>query len=84
VGELAEKHNLPPENLITPDLVRRVSWEPPANPTAENVGAALRALGARQWQVDLVAPVLAGAFVRAATQPAEQQPAEERPEQPEP
>ncbi|MCX5210371.1 ribonuclease D [Kitasatospora sp. NBC_00240] len=70
VGELAEKHSLPPENLITPDLVRRVSWEPPVNPTAENVGAALRALGARQWQVDLVAPAVAAAFVKAATAPA--------------
>ncbi|GAA2742749.1 MULTISPECIES: ribonuclease D [Kitasatospora] len=62
VTELAEQHNLPAENLITPDLVRRVSWEPPATPDAESVAAALRALGARQWQVDLVAPVMAEAF----------------------
>lgn len=70
VSELAEKHSMPPENLITPDLVRRVSWEPPAAPTAQNVAAVLRGLGARQWQVDLVAPVVAAAFVKAATEPA--------------
>ncbi|MFC8451170.1 ribonuclease D [Kitasatospora sp. NPDC057223] len=70
VSELAEKHSMPPENLITPDLVRRVSWEPPAAPTAEAVATALRGLGARQWQVGLVAPALAAAFVKAATQPA--------------
>ncbi|MFC5666220.1 HRDC domain-containing protein [Kitasatospora misakiensis] len=67
VGELAERHNLPAENLITPDLVRRVSWEPPADASAANVAAALRRLGARQWQVDLVAPALAAAFAKAAT-----------------
>ncbi|MEU8513675.1 ribonuclease D [Kitasatospora sp. NPDC048722] len=65
VSELAEKHNLPAENLITPDLVRRVSWEPPADPGAAGVAAALRGLGARQWQVDLVAPVVAAAFAAA-------------------
>ncbi len=65
VSELAEQHNLPAENLITPDLVRRVSWEPPVAPDAASVGAALRKLGARQWQVDLVGPVIAEAFVNA-------------------
>ncbi|MFB7621061.1 HRDC domain-containing protein, partial [Kitasatospora sp. NPDC056181] len=68
VSELAEARNLPAENLITPDLVRRVSWEPPAEASAENVAAALRRLGARQWQVDLVAPVVAAAFAEAAVE----------------
>ncbi|MBP0449949.1 ribonuclease D [Kitasatospora sp. RG8] len=68
VSELAEARNLPAENLITPDLVRRVSWEPPAEASAENVAAALRRLGARQWQVDLVAPVVAAAFAKAAVE----------------
>ncbi|MFJ4187411.1 HRDC domain-containing protein [Kitasatospora sp. NPDC089509] len=67
VSELAERHHLPAENLITPDLVRRVSWEPPAEPGTDGVAAALRRLGARQWQVDLVAPAVAAAFVTAAT-----------------
>jgi ribonuclease D len=67
VTELAEKLRLPAENLITPDLVRRVSWEPPAEPTAPAVGGALRALGARHWQVELVAPVVAQAFAKATS-----------------
>jgi ribonuclease D len=66
VTELAEQLKLPAENLITPELVRRVSWEPPAEPTAPAVGGALRALGARCWQVELVAPVVAAAFLKAA------------------
>ncbi|WP_063794508.1 ribonuclease D, partial [Kitasatospora sp. MBT63] len=44
VAALAEEHNLPAENLITPDLVRRVAWEPPADASAEQVSAALRRL----------------------------------------
>ncbi len=43
-----------------------MSWEPPADRGAEGVATALRRLGARQWQVDLVAPVVAAAFAAAA------------------
>ncbi|GAA1217180.1 ribonuclease D [Kitasatospora nipponensis] len=65
ISELAEAHRLPPENLITPELVRRVSWDPPTEPTAPAVAGALRALGARQWQVELVAGAIATAFTTA-------------------
>ncbi|MGW3073023.1 HRDC domain-containing protein [Kitasatospora sp. NPDC001132] len=66
IAELAERYQVPAENLITPDLVRRVSWQPPAEPGPEHVATALRGLGARQWQVDLVAPAVAAAFAAAA------------------
>ncbi|GJF32894.1 3'-5' exonuclease [Kitasatospora sp. NE20-6] len=65
VTALAEEKNLPAENLITPDLVRRVTWEPPAGQGAASIAAALRALGARAWQTELVAPALAGAYAAA-------------------
>ncbi|MFJ4773731.1 ribonuclease D [Streptomyces uncialis] len=58
VSEVAERLGMPQENLITPDTVRRVCWEPPAVVSLESVGDALRALGAREWQVEQVAPVL--------------------------
>ena len=67
MSAIAEEKSLPAENLITPDLVRRVCWEPPAVADAENIAAALRRLGARRWQTDLVAPALADAFDRAAS-----------------
>jgi ribonuclease D len=51
---LAETHDLPSENLISPQLVRNLAWEPPADVSAETVSQALRRQGARQWQVDLV------------------------------
>ncbi|UNO39458.1 ribonuclease D [Streptomyces sp. MST-110588] len=62
VSALAERLNLPQENLITPDTVRRLCWEPPADPAPDAVAAALAARGARPWQVEQVAPVLAEAL----------------------
>ena len=38
---------MPQENLITPDTVRRVCWEPPFEPTLEAVSEALAGHGAR-------------------------------------
>lgn len=62
VTALAERLNLPQENLITPDTVRRVCWEPPADVDAESVATALAGHGARPWQVELVTPVLVDAL----------------------
>ncbi|MFF6994525.1 HRDC domain-containing protein [Streptomyces sp. NPDC008313] len=62
VSALAERLNMPQENLITPDTVRRVCWEPPAVPDAESVAAALTGHGARRWQVEQVTPVLVKAL----------------------
>lgn len=46
------------EVLISPDLVRRYCWEPPE---PDETASYLSAGGARPWQVDLVAPLLAAA-----------------------
>lgn len=62
VTALAEDLNLPQENLITPDTVRRLCWEPPAEPTEETVAAVLAGHGARPWQIDQVAPILTEAL----------------------
>ncbi|MFI0349267.1 HRDC domain-containing protein [Actinomadura sp. 9N407] len=64
VAALADEHTLPSENLLQPDSVRRLAWSPPQESTPETVAAALRALGARAWQVDLVAKPLAKALLR--------------------
>ncbi len=57
---------MPQENLITPDTVRRVCWEPPKHVDVESVGAALAGYGARAWQVEQVAPVLVEALTAKA------------------
>ncbi|MFG2002752.1 HRDC domain-containing protein [Spirillospora sp. NPDC048911] len=64
VAALADEHTMPTENLLQPDSVRRLSWTPPADSTPEAIAAILSELGARPWQVDLVATPLAKAFVR--------------------
>lgn len=68
VTAIAEQHNLPAENLLSPDLVRRLAWAPPAAPTVTSVSAALAGGGARRWQVELTAPALAAALAAAPTQ----------------
>ena len=64
---IAEENSLPVENLITPELVRRICWSPPPGSTESSspdlVRTALLELGARTWQVDLVAQALAAALL---------------------
>jgi len=58
VTTLAEANRLPAENLLSPDVVRRLAWEPPVL-EPETVAATLADLGARPWQVALTAAPLA-------------------------
>ncbi len=69
VEAIAEELGMPTENLLTPEFLRRVAWEPPGT-GADEIGEALTALGARPWQVEQTAQKIAAAFVDAA-QPAD-------------
>jgi ribonuclease D len=62
LAELADKHHVPVENLLTPDLVRRLAWSPPA-PGEDSVASYLRDGGARPWQIALTAGPLSIALV---------------------
>lgn len=73
VTSLAEKHNLPPENLISPQLVRNLAWEPPAELTVATVSDFLAAQGARPWQIGLIAELLTEALDAPEEAPAESQ-----------
>ncbi|HTL41832.1 MAG TPA: HRDC domain-containing protein [Pseudolysinimonas sp.] len=64
VTATADALEIPVENLLTPEYLRRVAWEPPEPIDAETIGRALSELGARPWQVDATAQVIADAFVR--------------------
>ena len=72
---IAQENSIPVENLITPEHVRRVCWSPPAGATEtlslSLVEESLRKLGARQWQIDLVAPALAVALLEKEPIPVE-------------
>lgn len=58
----AQELSLPTENLISPEYVRRICWNCP-----DNLQQALEALGARAWQIEITAPLLALALLE--TQP---------------
>ncbi len=65
VAERSEHLVVPVENLLTPDALRRLCWRPPYDTSAEGLGEALVAMGARRWQVELLAGDLAAAFSAA-------------------
>ncbi len=66
----AEELDLPVENLLTPETLRLVSWEPPTPIATETVGAVLASHDARPWQVEETASRIAHAFVAAGQAPA--------------
>ena len=68
VEAVAEELHMPTENLLKPELLRRVAWAPPELST-EAVGAALSALGARPWQIEQTAQKITDAFVEAGQTP---------------
>lgn len=66
VAALADEHGMPTENLLQPDAVRRLAWDPPTVVSPESVGVVLTALGARAWQVELTGRPIARALLRIA------------------
>lgn len=63
LAEVGDALSIPLENLLTPDYLRRVAWTPPEPTDATSIALALAELGARQWQIDATAQVIAEAFV---------------------
>ncbi len=63
LSEVSERVNVPTENLVSPDLVRRLCWDWTAAPDPfDAVETFLRAGQARPWQRELVDPALARAL----------------------
>ena len=58
----SEERAIPVENLVSPDPLRRVVWRPPSTPNEAGFLEALHGHGVRQWQAEVVAPMLARAF----------------------
>jgi ribonuclease D len=60
---ISEQYEVPVENLLTPDHLRRLAWRPPSPLTEESVDQVLTDLGARPWQRELtvaaITPLLA-------------------------
>ena len=54
---------IPVENLLTPELLRRLAWAPLEPLEIGRVRSDLLEFGAREWQVDAIAQVILDAFV---------------------
>lgn len=70
LAELSAQVRVPSENLIAPDIVRRLCWDwQQRADTGEAAEAFLIERGARPWQRDLVVPVIAKALGAEPDQP---------------
>ncbi|MEX0913311.1 MAG: HRDC domain-containing protein, partial [Demequina sp.] len=61
---LSERHEIPMENLLQPDAMRRACWEYSGAGQSE-IETFLAGRGARPWQIEVTAPMLAAAFLAA-------------------
>jgi ribonuclease D len=57
LAEISERVNVPIENLLTPELARRLCWEPPLVLEHDEIQQFLHDSGARPWQITLTLPV---------------------------
>jgi ribonuclease D len=73
---LSEEKLVPLENLLTPEILRQVSFTPPENLSRLTLAEKLHELGARNWQVELTAQLIVDAFILAKTAPVDQTPAD--------
>jgi len=65
ISALGESLNVPVENLITPETVRRILWTPPTSEV--ELDAQLETYSARKWQIELIRPLLKKALFEPLT-----------------
>jgi ribonuclease D len=67
LAELSQRVSVPTENLVSPEVVRRLCWDwVPVEDTAAAIDEFLHDAGARPWQRELAVPVLTAALTTAA------------------
>lgn len=66
VTAVSTELSIPVENMLTPELLRRLAWTPPQPLETDSVRSALEGLGARPWQIDAISQVILDAFVEAS------------------
>ena len=62
LAQVSTSMDIPVENLLTPETLRRICWEPPPDTSEEGMAMALREAGAREWQISALVPVLVPAL----------------------
>ena len=73
LDERARELEIPLENLISPEAVRRICWNRPVGA----VSMTLEGLGVRPWQIEIAAPILEAALLESDPLELADPPAEE-------
>ena len=73
LDERARELEIPLENLISPEAVRRICWNRPVGA----VSMTLEGLGVRPWQIEIAAPILEAALLESDPLEIADPPAEE-------
>ena len=70
LAEISARYNLPPENLISPEILKRVTFDSGKERPFEErpslhdeIRRTLESMGARTWQIELAAPAIAHAML---------------------
>jgi ribonuclease D len=63
VAKISDENQLPVENLLQPDVLRQLCWQPPSELSADEITRFLLTAGARPWQIELVAQPFSLALV---------------------
>lgn len=66
VQRVSQEVDVPVENLLQPDALRRLCWAPPTPIDASSVAESLSGRGARPWQIELLGAELAAALDAAS------------------
>lgn len=61
IAEVSKELSIPAENVLTPDFARQISWAP-AGFEPDEIAAQLKSLGAREWQIELLAERISRAW----------------------
>jgi ribonuclease D len=66
MAALSQAQNIPAENLLTPDYLRQLAWQPPAEVNSDSIAEALLGSGARLWQAQFCSEPFAQALIGTA------------------
>jgi len=69
IAKISEEQKIPQENILNPDTLRQICFEPPVPLNAETLTSALASRLVREWQIDLV---LDGLLIALESKPKEE------------
>jgi len=58
IADLSDKKQIPAENILSPDILRSICFEPPSPLDDNSIAHFLREKKAREWQIELLLPLL--------------------------